>query len=150
MTAWTEARIEKLKHRWTVDGWSAALIASEMKVSRNAILGKVHRLGLSGRVPVASARPPKAERKPAKKPRVRIKPGPSEPTVRIVAAPAPVICEPVTLTQAGPCHCRWVIDDTPGAVVFCGSLVRPGTSWCPGHYTRVFRPAHEQPKRRAA
>ena len=43
--AWTEERVEMLKQLWT-DGLSASQIARKMGgVTRNAVIGKVHRLG---------------------------------------------------------------------------------------------------------
>ncbi len=46
---WTEERVETLKKLWQ-DGLSASQIAAEHGgVTRNAVIGKVHRLGLSGR-----------------------------------------------------------------------------------------------------
>lgn len=50
---WTEERVELLKKRWA-DGLSASQIAAELGgVTRNAVIGKVHRLGLSGRAKAA-------------------------------------------------------------------------------------------------
>ena len=47
--AWTEERVEKLKELWA-QGLSASQIAKELGgVTRNAVIGKVHRLGLSSR-----------------------------------------------------------------------------------------------------
>jgi GcrA cell cycle regulator len=47
--SWTDERVEVLKKLWT-DGLSASQIAAELGgVTRNAVIGKVHRLGLSGR-----------------------------------------------------------------------------------------------------
>lgn len=47
--SWTDERVEKLKELW-VEGKSASQIARELGgVSRNAVIGKVHRLGLSNR-----------------------------------------------------------------------------------------------------
>ena len=56
--AWTEERIEKLTKLWT-EGLTASQIAQELgDVTRNAVIGKAHRLGLSGRPsPVTSTRP---------------------------------------------------------------------------------------------
>ena len=46
---WTDERVETLKKLWT-DGLSASQIAAELGgITRNAVIGKVHRLGLSGR-----------------------------------------------------------------------------------------------------
>ncbi|WP_295895489.1 GcrA family cell cycle regulator [uncultured Bartonella sp.] len=46
---WTDERVELLKKLWS-DGLSASQIAAQLGgVSRNAVIGKVHRLKLSGR-----------------------------------------------------------------------------------------------------
>ncbi len=46
---WTDERVELLKRLWG-EGLSASQIAAEIGgVTRNAVIGKVHRLGLSGR-----------------------------------------------------------------------------------------------------
>ena len=70
--AWTDERVETLKRMWT-EGASASQIAKELGgVTRNAVIGKVHRLGLSNRgaeeaspapsaAPVADAAPAAAE-----------------------------------------------------------------------------------------
>ncbi|WP_183753993.1 GcrA family cell cycle regulator [Pseudochelatococcus contaminans] len=61
---WTDERVELLRKLWG-DGLSASQIATEIGgVSRNAVIGKVHRLGLSGRAKApASATPRPAARK---------------------------------------------------------------------------------------
>ena len=47
--SWTDERVELLKKLWA-DGLSASQIAAELGgITRNAVIGKVHRLGLSGR-----------------------------------------------------------------------------------------------------
>jgi len=47
--SWTDERVEQLKQMW-IDGLSASQIAARLGgVTRNAVIGKVHRLGLSGR-----------------------------------------------------------------------------------------------------
>lgn len=47
--AWTDERVEILKKLWA-EGLSASQIAGRLGgVTRNAVIGKVHRLGLSGR-----------------------------------------------------------------------------------------------------
>jgi len=48
--SWTDERVETLKAMWS-EGKSASQIAKELGgVTRNAVIGKVHRLGLSNRV----------------------------------------------------------------------------------------------------
>jgi GcrA cell cycle regulator len=54
--SWTDERVETLKRMWG-EGQSASQIAKELGgVTRNAVIGKVHRLGLSNRVGDTSAR----------------------------------------------------------------------------------------------
>ena len=66
--SWTEERVEQLKKLWT-EGHSASQIANQLGgVTRNAVIGKVHRLGLSGRATPSRPvkRPPRLARpKPA-------------------------------------------------------------------------------------
>jgi GcrA cell cycle regulator len=57
--AWTDERVEQLKKLWS-EGLSASQIAGRLgEVTRNAVIGKVHRLGLAGRATVSR---PKAMR----------------------------------------------------------------------------------------
>ena len=61
--SWTDERVELLKKLWA-DGLSASQIAGELGgITRNAVIGKVHRLGLSGRAKSPSSSAPRA-RKP--------------------------------------------------------------------------------------
>ena len=84
--SWTDERVELLKKMWS-EGQSASQIAKELGgVTRNAVIGKVHRLGLSNRTagtgpaPAAAApAAPKPEAKPkaaAPKPEAKPKPAP--------------------------------------------------------------------------
>ncbi|MDO8353313.1 MAG: GcrA family cell cycle regulator, partial [Aestuariivirga sp.] len=61
---WTDERVELLKKLWT-EGHSASQIAARlgMGVTRNAVIGKVHRLNLSGRVTQPRSTEPRAPRK---------------------------------------------------------------------------------------
>ena len=64
--SWTEERIERLKAMWT-EGATASEIADELGgVSRNAVIGKAHRLGLEARPsPVKPGEEKEAPKKPA-------------------------------------------------------------------------------------
>jgi GcrA cell cycle regulator len=54
---WSDDRVEQLKKLWE-GGLSASQIAAELgNVTRNAVIGKVHRLGLSGRAKTPPPRP---------------------------------------------------------------------------------------------
>ena len=70
--SWTDERVELLKKMWG-EGQSASQIAKELGgVTRNAVIGKVHRLGLSNRTTTGAAKPdakaaaPSAPKKPSK------------------------------------------------------------------------------------
>jgi GcrA cell cycle regulator len=94
--SWTDERVEMLKKMWG-DGQSASQIAKELGgVTRNAVIGKVHRLGLSNRTagPVPAAKPEsKAKAKPAPAAAAKPDPAPKE-------KPAPKT-EPARPTIAG-------------------------------------------------
>ncbi|MFK7870476.1 MAG: GcrA family cell cycle regulator [Roseobacter sp.] len=85
--SWTDERVELLKKMWG-EGQSASQIAKELGgVTRNAVIGKVHRLGLSNR----TTTPAKSETKAKAAPKVEAKPKPApkpaEPAVAAEAAP---------------------------------------------------------------
>lgn len=84
--SWTDERVERLSALW-LEGRSASQIAAELGggVSRNAVIGKVHRLGLSGR-----AVPPTEEPVPPRGRDVPPVESPSEAPISVEAAPAQV------------------------------------------------------------
>ncbi|MEL6806565.1 MAG: GcrA family cell cycle regulator [Pseudomonadota bacterium] len=87
--SWTDERVEVLKKMWG-EGQSASQIAKELGgVTRNAVIGKVHRLGLSNRAG-SGATPAKAEAKakPAA-PKAEAKPKPAQPKTEPAIKPAP-------------------------------------------------------------
>lgn len=92
--SWTDERVEKLKELWA-EGISASQIAKVLGgVTRNAVIGKVHRLGLSNRATSSSdeaktAEPAKAKAAPAPKPEPKPEVKAEEPVAPPVPAPAP-------------------------------------------------------------
>jgi len=86
--SWTDERIEQLRQMWQ-NGHTASQIAETLGgVSRNAVIGKAHRLGLQSRP--SPVKPGESEAEPAIKPAAAEKPAP---TPR-APAPAPVSAEP--------------------------------------------------------
>ena len=79
--SWSDERVEKLKKMWA-EGQSASQIAKELGgVTRNAVIGKVHRLGLSNRNGSGGGTTTEAAPKPkpaAAKPRGKAKPAANE------------------------------------------------------------------------
>lgn len=102
--SWTDERIEKLTKMWE-GGSTASQIADELGgVSRNAVIGKAHRLGLKARpspvkpnekeaAPAVATKAPKAEAAPKPAPAPRAEPAreaaPAPVAARAPAAPAP-------------------------------------------------------------
>jgi len=86
--SWTDERVELLKKMWG-EGQSASQIAKELGgVTRNAVIGKVHRLGLSNRATSTT----KVEAKPKAAPKTEAKakapPKAADPAPKAAAAPA--------------------------------------------------------------
>ena len=151
---WTDERVEMLKRLW-LEGLSASQIAKQLGgVTRNAVIGKVHRLGLSGRAtPSKPARPVFKAPRPARPAAV----APSAPrriAEPVVAAPAPrpVRYEPeapgsATVLTLGAHMCKWPIGDPASEnFTFCGRRVHDGP-YCNDHAAIAYQPA--QTKKRS-
>lgn len=65
--AWTDEMVEELKRLWA-EGVTTGEIGRRLNISKNSIVGKVHRLGLSGRPSPIKKKSDPAEAKPAAKP----------------------------------------------------------------------------------
>jgi GcrA cell cycle regulator len=159
--SWTDERVELLKKLWS-EGLSASQIAGRLgSVTRNAVIGKVHRLGLSGRATtsrVKSHRPRKRSANVIKRTSRPRYPTSGNPTVRELYATGEPYVAPVeeieipaaqrkTIRTLESCSCRWPVGDpqTP-EFYFCGGKAVPGLPYCEHHARRAFQaPA---PKRR--
>src|SRR5215468_5098605 len=143
-SVWTNEEVETLKMSW-FKGESATVIGALLKKTRNAIIGKVHRLSLERDVGYE-------KRKPKKKATI-----PWVPKVPIVPFLPPVIDRPpepppspeshVSVLDVGAGQCRAIIepsDGPAGLAVMCGAPVLPGYVWCQYHKDRfvyTFPPA---------
>ncbi len=165
--SWTDERIEVLRKLWA-EGHSASQIATTLGgVSRNAVIGKIHRLGLSGRVKTPKARPTRQRTVSVPAPSVpphvaRPKPAGAQPrvmavgstVVKVVEREAPPMVAPpqpepvaevvplrggVTLLDLGHAHCRWPIGDpSDPRFHFCGARTTPGAVYCSAHADLAF------------
>ena len=97
--SWTDERVELLKTMWA-EGKSASQIAKELgSVTRNAVIGKVHRLGLSSRNTDAGTATPE----PAKEAEVKAAaPKAAEPVAEQPAEPARPRVEPAPAAKPAP------------------------------------------------
>ncbi len=86
--SWTDERVELLKKMWG-EGQSASQIAKELGgVTRNAVIGKVHRLGLSNRTGGGGTTKPAPKEKPAARPAAKSAPA-TEPATEAEAPAKP-------------------------------------------------------------
>jgi len=145
--SWTDDRVEQLKSLWT-EGLSASQIARVLGgVTRNAVIGKVHRLGLAGRAtPSRSDRP----RIPSA-PRLNVRPHIPEPPV---VEEEPVKLEDgsfVGVLAINDRMCRWPIGDPSGDEFhFCGRNPKSGSPYCEAHARKAYQPQQVRDRRRMA
>lgn len=168
--SWTDERVETMRTLW-LGGMSASGIASELGagITRNAVIGKVHRLGISGDRPrgrpsLADLRAAEARRRAAARAKNEARRArraeerarreaaaqavaappvkPPEP-----AAPAPVVAstERVTLLGLTASMCRWPLGDPRSEDFrFCGAAIADRTayapSYCAGHGRMAVAP----------
>ena len=164
--AWTEDRVEVLKKLWA-EGHSASQIAKELGgVTRNAVIGKVHRLGLSGRATPSRPvkRPPRLAR-----PKPRIQPDgtvitpkpqrtaaepdlkPNEKVAMLAALPPKPLAdgEAATILTLRDSMCKWPIGDPADPkFAFCGRKSTSGP-YCAEHAKVAFQPAKKRERKKA-
>lgn len=120
-SAWTDERAERLRVMW-VAGKSAGDIATAMGISRNAVIGKVHRLKLAAR--------------------------PSPIKYRRVTAEADVVCEDVPADKGpAPRTCRFLSGEAL-EYNYCAAPVVAAGSWCEKHFRLVFEPSRRKQRGR--
>jgi GcrA cell cycle regulator len=150
LQTWTPERVEQLRS-CVVTGLTCSQIAAEIGVSRNAVIGKIHRLGLSsGRPPGGAARtcPPRVARPRAQSQRrlIRLMWSDGAPAAKTEAGPAIVdSAKPCALIDLDRGKCRWPLESA-GDLRFCGNSAADGISYCAGH----ARLAYRVPARRSA
>ena len=135
--SWTDERIVLLKQLWG-EGKSAAEIAKALGggLTRNAVIGKAHRLKLSNRVSPIQQNNKKAPAAPAAKIVEEKKP------VITKAAPAPLkrTTSGVSLVDLKERMCRWPSGDPKDADFhFCGAEGVPGLPYCSVHAKAAYQ-----------
>jgi GcrA cell cycle regulator len=171
---WTDERVERLKRLWA-EGLSASQIATQLGgVSRNAVIGKVHRLNLPGRVKAggtqatartAPKRTTSAPRAPNFAARTTTNPTLTTPhTVGVAAvarevetvqptefrAPSNVVVpmsRKLSLTDLTERTCKWPMGDPlKDDFHFCGSDSADTSPYCKYHARLAYQPVNERRK----
>ena len=154
--SWTEQKIQALKDMWG-HGYSASEIAKHLGgLTRNAVIGKAHRLKLSSRLSpitkrenepgagmMTSDKAPIPVVKSSQK-RVMLRPLPVVPTPSLAKVPTKETTfrsfdtikrsEGIAVTKAGDRHCRWPVGDPRSPDFrFCGCNAHDGMPYCIDH-----------------
>lgn len=141
---WTEATIQRLT-RLVQEGCTAFAISQIFHTSRNAVAGKVYRLGLKLNKGNGTHGRGSGKRGPnngrSKTPQI---------TVRVYRQrwEAPKYDIPsigVQFSDLDDSHCRYVLDKRGDDMLpmYCGLPKEPDKSWCYGHCCEVFKPTME-------
>jgi GcrA cell cycle regulator len=161
---WTDERVELLRKLWS-EGLSASQIAAQLgAVSRNAVIGKVHRLKLAGRGR-SSAQPARAKKAAAPKPQSAPRPMrpvatshganalqtqlDAEPQSRAIYRPAEDVVVPISrrllLTELTERTCKWPNGDPlTEEFSFCGNEAGESGPYCGFHARLAYQPASER------
>ena len=147
---WTDERVANLKKLW-LDGLSASQIAKQLGgVTRNAVIGKVHRLGLSGRAapsqpsrPACRAARPRPTQAPSAPRRIEPAARPVVATQPSAPAPRPAVLDlpgTATVLTLGSHMCKWPIGDPSSREFsFCGRRASEGV-YCVEHARVAYQP----------
>lgn len=130
--SWTDERVALLKKLW-VEGKTAAQIAKELgNVSRNAVIGKAHRMKLSNRLSPIQQN----NKKPAVKP-------PPEKKIKIFREDvADETANRIPLVDLSPQQCRWPVGDPRDEDFgFCGGPSAEGLPYCARHAKTAYQAA---------
>jgi GcrA cell cycle regulator len=155
---WSDDRVEQLKKLWEA-GLSASQIAAELgNVTRNAVIGKVHRLGLSGRAKSPSSAAPRQRKTRPAQHMMRV----SRPVSRgntalahafeVEAEPDPIAYDNVvpmsqrlSLLELNEATCHWPVGDPASAdFFFCGGKALAGLPYCAHHSRVAYQPASDR------
>jgi len=155
---WSDDRVEQLKKLWE-GGLSASQIAAELgNVTRNAVIGKVHRLGLSGRAKSpATAAPRQRKARPAQQ-MMRVARPVSRGNTALAHAfdmelePDPVTYDNVvpmsqrlSLLELNEATCHWPVGDPSSPdFFFCGGKALTGLPYCAQHSRLAYQPAADR------
>lgn len=136
--SWTDDRVALLKKLWC-EGKTAAEIAKELGgVTRNAVIGKAHRLKLSNRVSPIQQTAVKVSAPRSKAEDIR-----PEPIRRTPANnDTPIKVKGVSMAELKDKMCRWPIGDPKEEKFhFCGCASAPSLPYCADHAKMAYQAA---------
>ena len=134
---WPSALEERLKELLERRDLSASGIASRLGVTKNAVIGKVHRMKLT--ITNRKPAPPATARVRVRWPAAKQRPLPH--VVAPVASPIELAPLGLRIEQLESGVCRYPYGEFP-PFLYCGQTTKPGSPYCPWHHARCFYPVH--------
>ena len=143
--SWTDEKVEKLKELWGKGNTASQIAEIIGGITRNAVIGKAHRLGLSGRMATKKSN---GGISIIRKKRVNIS------QAQKIIDISPVIDEPMNPTAFQDIKdglCRWPLGE-PEEIdfKFCGRNTKEGIVYCQSHYKQAYQPLSKVRERRKA
>lgn len=138
---WTDESVERLRQMWS-EGLTANEIAKKLGVTKNAIVGKVHRLCLTARPSPIKSKENEARTETIAQTGTNIPLSQdlfenSESAAKVVSANKKV--ENIKLVDLDSHTCRWPIGDPRDEdFCFCGKKVRIGQTYCDEHSQMAY------------
>ena len=132
MSTWTPERIAEVTRLWS-EGLTTAEIVKVVGITKNAVVGKAHRLGLPPRPSPIRRKGGGGVTLPRPVPKAPVKP-----------------MRQIALSTSGAC-CKWPFGH-PGEedFRFCGSLALVNKPYCPEHYQMAYLPARAKAESKAS
>ena len=153
---WNANTLLMLKTMWQ-DGYSASQVADRLpgKITRNAVLGKIHRMNIAARSKVKQPCQRRIGDPKRSAPRKQV----LTPTAikRPISVAFPISCNPtdkltpqqlpleldligVSTADHKDCMCSWIKNDPRNGAIWCPETKLPGKSYCGAHLSRAVPP----------
>lgn len=142
---WTGEEISTLR-QGSLLNWSARRIADTIGRTRNAIIGKAHRIGIvlgggdTGPIDMEKRRKRKAAAQARYEARRRVRVRTQYPVLLLVNnEPTAPHSPPITLLDLRSDTCRWPVDSPTGPLLYCGAPAAIERPYCPYHCGMAYR-----------
>lgn len=155
MTFWDDERDAELR-QYRLDGVSFSIIAAKLGCTRNAAIGRAHRIGIEGKAKPAVS--PRVSRNPKPKPPRHVPPARKPPVIRreplrMVVNPSQPLPEslllPLWKVREGQCRYPYGEPSDIEAFRFCAAPCEGERPYCAAHW-KLTHTAYERPATRTA
>ena len=153
---WTDARTNELKLRWANGQTGSEIWRAMGAISRNAVVGKVYRLGLDGRIAIAAKNAKNTHNRIRARQQARRRESRTIHHVDgrvfivrreqgMIEEDPPSFANPLTIMELRDHHCRWPGSGRGIDMLYCAAPVANGYSYCAFHCRIAFQPYTPRP-----